>query len=295
MQSEIEAIRVLLAAKPRPVGWTERRQRIEEVGSVWPVATDVAIKPLAADGVAGEFSIVPGSDASKVLLFFHGGGYCSGSLVSHRRMVTEAGRACGARTLAIAYRLAPENPFPAALDDALGAWRFLRNSGVDAQKIVVGGDSAGGGLTLALLQHLRDAGEELPACAWIVSPWTDLTLSGATLLSKDSADPIIHKPYLEELAQAYVPFGMDRKDPRLSPLFANLRGLPPLLIQAGSEETLLDDAVRFAGAAGAAQVAANLEIWPQMIHAWPMWNAHLQAGRDALSHAGAFIGLHIAR
>jgi acetyl esterase/lipase len=196
-------------------------------------------------------------------------------------MVTEAGRACGARTLAIAYRLAPENPFPAALDDALGAWRFLRNSGVDAQKIVVGGDSAGGGLTLALLQHLRDAGEELPACAWIVSPWTDLTLSGATLLSKDSADPIIHKPYLEELAQAYVPFGMDRKDPRL--------------IQVGSEETLLDDAVRFAGAAGAAQVAANLEIWPQMIHAWPMWNAHLQAGRDALSHAGAFIGLHIAR
>ena len=295
MQSEIEAIRVLLAAKPRPVGWTERRQRIEEVGSVWPVATDVAIKPLAADGVAGEFSIVPGSDASKVLLFFHGGGYCSGSLVSHRRMVTEAGRACGARTLAIAYRLAPENPFPAALDDALGAWRFLRNSGVDAQKIVVGGDSAGGGLTLALLQHLRDAGEELPACAWLVSPWTDLTLSGATLLSKDSADPIIHKPYLEELAQAYVPFGMDRKDPRLSPLFANLRGLPPLLIQVGSEETLLDDAVRFAGAAGAAQVAANLEIWPQMIHAWPMWNAHLQAGRDALSHAGAFIGLHIAR
>ena len=295
MQSEIEAIRVLLAAKPRPVGWTERRQRIEEVGSVWPVATDVAIKPLAADGVAGEFSIVPGSDAFKVLLFFHGGGYCSGSLVSHRRMVTEAGRACGARTLAIAYRLAPENPFPAALDDALGAWRFLRNSGVDAQKIVVGGDSAGGGLTLALLQHLRDAGEELPACAWIVSPWTDLTLSGATLLSKDSADPIIHKPYLEELAQAYVPFGMDRKDPRLSPLFANLRGLPPLLIQVGSEETLLDDAVRFAGAAGAAQVAANLEIWPQMIHAWPMWNAHLQAGRDALSHAGAFIGLHIPR
>jgi acetyl esterase/lipase len=295
MQSEIEAIRVLLAAKPRPVGWTERRQRIEEVGSVWPVATDVTIKLVVADGVAGEFSIVPGSDTSKVLLFFHGGGYCSGSLVSHRRMVTEAGRAFGARTLAIAYRLAPENPFPAALDDALGAWRFLRNSGVDAQKIVVGGDSAGGGLTLALLQRLRDAGEELPACAWLVSPWTDLTLSGATLLSKDSADPIIHKPYLEELAQAYVPFGMDRKDPRLSPLFANLRGLPPLLIQVGSEETLLDDAVRFAGAAGAAQVAANLEIWPQMIHAWPMWNAHLQAGRDALSHAGAFIGLHIAR
>ena len=123
MQSEIEAIRVLLAAKPRPVGWTERRQRIEEVGSVWPVATDVAIKPLAADGVAGEFSIVPGSDASKVLLFFHGGGYCSGSIVSHRRMVTEAGRAAGARTLAVAYRLAPEHPFPAAYDDAFAAWK----------------------------------------------------------------------------------------------------------------------------------------------------------------------------
>jgi epsilon-lactone hydrolase len=292
-QSEIEAVRAMLASKPRPIGWTERRQRIEEVGSIWPVASDVAFDPLSADGLAGEFSIVPDSDSSRILLFFHGGGYCSGSLVSHRRMVTEAGRAFGVRTLAIDYRLAPEHPYPAALEDALCAWRFLRNSGVAARKIVVGGDSAGGGLTLALLQYLRDAGEDLPACGWIVSPWTDLTLSGATLLSKDAADPIIHKSYLEELAQAYVPAGMDRKDPRLSPLFADLRGLPPLLIQVGSEETLLDDAVRFAGAAGAAQVATTFEIWPQMIHAWPLWNARLQAGREALSHAGAFVGLHI--
>jgi acetyl esterase/lipase len=292
-QSEIEAVRAMLASKPRPSGWTERRQRIEEVGSIWPVAVDVAFDPLSAEGLSGEFSIVPNSDPSKILLFFHGGGYCSGSLVSHRRMVTEAGRAFGVRTLAIDYRLAPEHPFPASLEDALCAWRLLRNSGVAARKIVVGGDSAGGGLTLALLQYLRDAGEALPACAWLVSPWTDLTLSGATLLSKDAADPIIHKSYLEELAQAYVPAGMDRKDPRLSALFADLRGLPPLLIQVGSEETLLDDAVRLAGAAGAAQVATTVEIWPQMIHAWPMWNARLQAGREALAHASAFVGLHI--
>lgn len=293
-ESEIEAIRILLASKPRPIGWAERRRRIDEVGSTWPVADDISLEPVDADGVPGEFSLAPGSDPSKVLLFFHGGGYCSGSVLSHRRMATEAGRACGTRALAVAYRLAPEHPFPAALDDAIRAWGFLRASGIAAEKIIIGGDSAGGGLTLALLQHLRDAGAETAACAWLASPWTDLTLSGGTLLTKDSADPLIHKPYLEELAQAYVPAGVDRKDPRISALFGDLRGLPPLLIQVGSEETLLDDAVRCAQVAGAAQVETTLEIWPQMIHAWPMWNARLQAGRDALAHLGAFARRHIA-
>src|SRR5208283_4179311 len=175
----------------------------------------------------------PGSDPSRVLMFFHGGGYCSGSIVSHRRMVTEAGRAAKIRTLAVAYRLAPEHPFPAALDDALAAWRFLRAQGIAAAKIAVGGDSAGGGLTVALIDRLRQAGEDLPACAWLCSPWTDLTMSGATLATKDSVDPLIHKAYLEELAAAYVPAGIDRKDPRVSPLFADLKGLPPVLIQVG--------------------------------------------------------------
>jgi acetyl esterase/lipase len=287
--TEIDSIRALLGAKPRPVGWNERRQRLDEVGSVWPVADDVALETVDVDGVPGEFSTVPGSDPSRILLFFHGGGYCSGSILSHRRMATEAGRAGGVRTLAIGFRLAPEHPFPAAYDDALTAWRWLRKQGISARQIAVGGDSAGGGLTLALTLRLRDAGEEVPGCLWLASPWTDLTMSGATLATKDAVDPLIHKGYLGELADAYVPASMARTDPRISPLFADLRGLPPTLIQVGSAETLLDDSVRFAGAAGAAGVAVTLEIWPNMIHAWALWNAKLEAGRQSLANVGVFM------
>src|SRR5262245_58610944 len=154
-QSEIEAIRALLSSKPRPIGWPERRKRIDEVGAVWPVADDVELTAVDVNGLHGEYSIVPGSDPSRVLIFFHGGGYCSGSIRSHRRLVTEAGRAAAMRTLAVDYRLAPEHPFPAAYDDALTAWRFLRKQGVPAAQIVIGGDSAGAGLTLGLIGRLR--------------------------------------------------------------------------------------------------------------------------------------------
>jgi epsilon-lactone hydrolase len=288
-QSEIEAVRALLGSKPRPIGWTERRQRLDEVGSVWPVADDITLEPVDVDGVPGEWSIAPGSNASRILMFFHGGGYCSGSILSHRRLVTEAGRAAGVRTLAIAYRLAPEHPFPAALEDALTAWHFLRRQDIAAKHIVVGGDSAGGGLTLALISQLQEAGEERPACMWVLSPWTDLTMSGSTLATKDSVDPIIHGGYLHELADAYLPGSQDRKDPRVSPLYADLKALPPVLIQVGSDETLLADATRLAAAAGAADVAVTLEVWPHMIHAWPLWNAHLEPGRQALAKAGTFM------
>jgi acetyl esterase/lipase len=288
-QSEIDAVRALLGAKPRPVGWEERRRRIDEVGSAWPVADDIKLDAVDLDGVRAEWSLTPGADPSRVLMFFHGGGYCSGSIVSHRRMATEAGRAGGLRALAVGYRLAPEHPFPAALDDALTAWRSLRKQGYPASRIAVGGDSAGGGLTLALAGELKRAGEELPSCLWLVSPWTDLTMSGATLASKSAIDPLIHKEYLEELAHAYLPEGIDRKDPRVSPLYADLARLPPTLIQVGSAESLLDDSARFAAAAGAADVSVTLEIWPHMIHAWPMWNARLEPGRRALASAGAFI------
>jgi acetyl esterase/lipase len=189
--------------------------------------------------------------------------------------------------------LAPEHPFPAAFEDARTAWRYLRKNGIAAAHIAVGGDSAGGGLTVALLAALRDAREELPGCAWLISPWTDLTMSGSTLVSKDVVDPLIHKGYLEELAAAYLPAGMNRRDPRVSPLYADLRGLSPMLIQVGSDETLLEDATRFAAAAGAANVAVTLEIWPDMIHAWPLWNARLEAGRRALASAGAFMRRHL--
>ena len=289
-QSEIEGIRALLSSKPRPVGWLERRKRLDDVGSVWPVAEDVELTAVDVNGVPGEWSIAPGSDSARVLMFFHGGGYCSGSIVSHRRLVTEAGRAAGVRTLAIGYRLAPEHPFPAAYDDAATGWRFLRDRNVPAGHIALGGDSAGAGLTVALITRLRDAHEELPGCAWLISPWTDLTMSCSTVFTKDAIDPLIHKQYLNELADAYLPAGIDRKDPRVSPLYADLKSFPPTLIQVGSAETLLDDATRFAAVAGTADVRVTLEIWPHMIHAWPLWNAHLEPGRRALASAGAFIG-----
>ena len=234
-QSEIDAVRALLSSKPRPVGWPARRKRLDEVGTVWPVADDVEFTAVDVNGMPGEYSVVPGSDPSRVLMFFHGGGYCSGSIQSHRRLVTEAGRAARMRTLAVGYRLAPEHPFPAAYDDALTAWRFLRNQGIAAAHIAIGGDSAGAGLTLGLIGRLRDGHEELPACAWLISPWTDLTMSGSTLASKAAVDPLIHKEYLNELADAYLPAGMDRKDPRVSPLYADFRNFPPMLIQVGSE------------------------------------------------------------
>lgn len=292
-RSEIQAIRDLLSSKPRPVGWAQRRARLDEVGAYWPVADDVELNPVDLDGVPGEWSMVPGTDPSRVLMFFHGGGYCSGSIRSHRRMATEAARAAGVRTLAVGYRLAPEHPFPAARDDALTAWHWLRRQGIDAAHIAVGGDSAGANLSVALINQLRADSEELPACAWLVSPWTDLTMSGSTMTTKDAVDPLMHKGYLEELANAYVPAGMESNDPRISVLYAELHGLPPALIQVGSEETLLDDASRFATAAGAADVPVTLEIWPHMIHAWHLWNAHLDAGRRALASAAAFIRRHL--
>ncbi|HEY6664216.1 MAG TPA: alpha/beta hydrolase [Propionibacteriaceae bacterium] len=292
-RSEIQAIRDLLSSKPRPVGWAQRRARLDEVGAYWPVADDVELNPVDLDGVPGEWSMVPGTDPSRVLMFFHGGGYCSGSIRSHRRMATEAARAAGVRTLAVAYRLAPEHPFPAARDDALTAWHWLAKQGIDAAHIAVGGDSAGANLSVALINQLRADSEELPACAWLVSPWTDLTMSGSTMTTKDAVDPLMHKGYLEELANAYVPAGMESNDPRISVLYAELHGLPPALIQVGSEETLLDDASRFATAAGAADVPVTLEIWPHMIHAWHLWNAHLDAGRRALASAAAFIRRHL--
>jgi len=190
-------------------------------------------------------------------------------------------------------RLAPEHPFPAACDDVLTAWRFLRDQNIPAAHIAIGGDSAGAGLTLALIGRLRDAQENLPGCAWLISPWTDLTMSGPALSSRDAVDPLIHKEYLIELADAYLPAGMDRKDPRVSPLYADLKGFPPVIIQVGSAEALLDDATRFAAVAGAADVRVTLEIWPQMIHAWPLWNARLEPGRLALASAGAFIRQHL--
>ncbi len=288
----LAAVRALLAAETRPVGWPARRRRLDTVASIDGVAADIALEACRFDHVSAEWSLAPGSDPTRVLLFFHGGGYCSGSLESHRGMVAESGRAAGMRTLAVGYRLAPEDPFPAALDDALAAYEFLLEDGMDPGRIAIGGDSAGGGITLATLVRLREAGRPLPACAWLISPWVDLEMTGTTLDSKAEVDPLIHRAYLTELASAYLA-GESPRNPLASPLHADLNGLPPVLIQVGSDETLLDDAVRIAGRLGAADVAAMLEIWPHMIHAWHLWAVRLKDGREAIARAGAFLAAHV--
>jgi acetyl esterase/lipase len=285
---EIDSVRQLLTSLPRPTGFAERRARIDTVASIDGVAPDIAFERVELGSCEGESSLAPGSDPAKVLLFFHGGGYCSGSIRSHRGMVSETGRAAKVRTLAVGYRLAPENPFPAALDDAVAAFEFLLAQGVAASHIAIAGDSAGGGISLSTMARLRDAGKPLPGAAWLVSPWVDLEMTGATIDSKAAIDPLIHREYLQELAAAYLS-GASPRDPQASPLYAELGRLPPVLIQVGSAETLLDDSIRIAGRLGAADVAVRLEVWPHMIHAWHLWSARLTAGRAAIASAAAFI------
>lgn len=291
--SEIDGVRALLSSQPRPGSLAERRARLDAVASVDGVAPDVAFERVTIGACEAEWSLAPGSDPGKVLLFFHGGGYCSGSIRSHRGMVSEMGRAAKVRTLALGYRLAPENPFPAALDDASAAFVFLLDRGHAASSVAIGGDSAGGGLSLALMIRQRDGGRPLPACAWLVSPWVDLEMTGATLDSKAAIDPLIHRDYLQQLAQNYLA-GRDPRDPLVSPLHANLTGLPPVLLQVGSAETLLDDAIRIAGRLGDADVTTELQVWPRMIHAWHLWSARLSAGRAATASAAAFIAGYLA-
>ena len=267
-------------------------------------APPVAIAERRDIEIVGEGRIVPArlyhpkpGEILPIVLFFHGGGWVHGTLDTHDRLAARLAVAAECAVLSVDYRLAPEHPFPAAIEDAMLALQWVRQHhgaiGGDAGRIGLAGDSAGGNLTAVLINALRKRKEDGPACAWLASPWTDLTMSGASLTTKDALDPIIHKGYLDELADAFVPAAIARNDPRISPLFSDLHGFPPTLVQAGSHETLLDDATRFAAALGAADVDVTLEIWPEMIHAWPLWNAHLEPGRRALERAGTFIRRHI--
>ena len=291
--ADIAAIRALLAGRPRPTSAAERRERLDEFGRALGVPKDARLGPTEINGVPAEWSTTPEADAGRAILYLHGGGYMAGSIVSHRYVAIEIGRAAQARTLALGYRLAPEHPYPAQLEDALAAYQSLRDQGFAPGTIAVGGDSAGGNLTLALLLALRTRGLPLPCCGWLISPWTDLTATGASMQTKAAVDPMIQKPYLLELAHAFAG-GKDLDDPLISPQRADLSGLPPLLIQVGSEETLLDDAVTLAGRAGAAGVAVTLEVWPDMIHAFPMFFPRVAVSRQATAAAGGFIRRHLA-
>jgi len=287
-ENEIAALRALLMMRPRPTSVAERRERLNALGNAYRPAEDVSLEPVSADGVPAEWSTTPGSDGSRVLLYLHGGGFSAGSIVSHRAMVTETGRAAQARTLAIDYRRTPEHPFPAALDDALRAYRWLLAQGVRPDRIAIGGDSAGGGLTLAVMVSLRESGLPLPACGWCISPWVDMEARGESYATKAAIDPMISREYVLELAGWYLG-GTASRTPLAAPLYADLKGLPPLLIQVGSAETLLDDSIQMAARAGAADVRVTLEVWPQMIHAWPLFHQQLADGRRAIAVAGSFI------
>jgi acetyl esterase/lipase len=225
------------------------------------------------------------------MLYLHGGGYVVGSIATHRGLAGRLSQAAAARVLLVDYRLAPEHPFPAAVDDAASAYRWLLAQGIESARLVIAGDSAGGGLTIATLVALRDAGVPLPAAAVCLSPWVDLEGSGDSVTTKAAADPLVQKDMLLQLGAWYLA-GADPRTPLAAPLYADLRRLPPLLIQVGTAEILLDDATRLAEKATAAGVKVTLESWEDMIHVWQLFAPMLPEGQQAIERIGVFVQQH---
>jgi monoterpene epsilon-lactone hydrolase len=286
--AEISALRAKLAARPRSDDYMQRRKDIDARGAEYGVASDVAVEPVNANGVRAEWTSTPDADRDAAVLYLHGGGFVIGSLDSHRHLVAEAGRAAKAWTLALDYRLAPEHPFPAAVEDAVAAYRFLLSRGYRPERLALGGDSAGGGLVVSAMIAIRDQGLPQPGCGWCISPWVDLEAIGETMATKAAADPTVQKAGILDMARLYLN-GADPRSPLAAPIYADLTGLAPLLIQVGAAETLLDDAIRLAKVAGAADVRVELQIWPEMIHVWHLFHPELPAGRQAIQQGGAFI------
>jgi monoterpene epsilon-lactone hydrolase len=286
--AEIGALRAKLAARPRSDDYRQRRKDIDARGLAYGVPADVEVEPVTAGGVRAEWTTTPSAARDAALLYLHGGGYVIGSLDSHRHLVAEAGRACGIAALALDYRLAPEHPFPAAVEDALAGYRFLLGRGLAPGRITIAGDSAGGGLVVAAMLAIRDAGLAQPSCGWCISPWVDMEALGETMTSRALADPTVQRAGLLDMAGLYLN-GADPRSPLAAPIYADLTGLAPLMIQVGACETLLDDALRLAGAAGAADLRVDLQIWPEMIHVWHLFHPELTAGRDAIAAGAAFV------
>jgi epsilon-lactone hydrolase len=290
---EIGALCAKLASRPRSDDYRQRRKEIDARGLQYGLAPDVAVEPVTANGVRAEWTTTPQADQDAALLYLHGGGYVIGSLDSHRHLVSEAGRTAMSRALSLDYRLAPEHPFPAAVEDALSGYRFLLARGYRPRRIVIAGDSAGGGLVVSAMIATRDAGLPQPGCGWCISPWVDLEATGETMSTKAAADPIVQRPGILDMARLYLN-GADPTSPLAAPIHADLSGLAPLLIQVGAAETLLDDAIRLAKIAGAADVRVDLQIWPEMIHVWHLFHPELKAGLRALEQGGSFVRAMIA-
>ena len=255
-----------------------------------------ALGPGGADGVDAEWMRLEPGEPAGTLLYLHGGGYFQGSPVTHRRLVAALSKAGGVQSLNVNYRLAPENPFPAAVEDALAAYRWLISplgGDEDPQRVIVAGDSAGGGLTAALLVALRDAGDPLPAGAHLISPWTDLAGTGESMRTRAAADPFIDPAQSPNAAARYAG-GADLTNPLVSPLYADLAGLPPLLIHVGDAEVLLDDSTRLAERAIVAGVPVELQIWDGAFHVFQMLVGMIPEADEAVAQAGAWMAKQLS-
>jgi epsilon-lactone hydrolase len=258
-----------------------------------PIATDVEHLPTTIGGVPGIDVAIRGIDASNTILYFHGGVYVIGTAAASVPLVSDLARRAQVKAVTLDYRLGPEDPYPAAVDDARAAYEGLLAQGVGAGQIALAGESAGGGLVVATLLALRDAGTPLPSSAFLMSPYADLTLAGETIIERQAIDPILTPEGLRLRVPDYVGRA-DAADPLISPIFGDLGGLPPLLIQVGSHEILLSDALRLAGRAAIDEVPVTLEVVPGVPHVFQGFAAMLDEGADALDRASAFLKAHFA-
>jgi acetyl esterase/lipase len=284
-------IREFLLARrdaPPPTTVEEARANLEAMASLAPLPPDLQVEEVVADGVPGEWLTPPGVSGERVILHLHGGGYVMGSCNTERDLAVRLGAASDAHVLSIEYRLAPEHPFPAALEDSVAACRWLLNADVPPERLAITGASAGGGLAAATLLSLRDAGEPLPAAAVLISPWADLLCTGDSMVTRAEVDPWLN-PQTAKLGARFYLGGADGRLPLASPVYADLTGLPPLLIHAGDDEVLLDDSTRLAERARAAGVEVTLDVWDGMWHAWHAFAFMLPEGEQAIEEIGRFI------
>jgi acetyl esterase/lipase len=280
------------SAFPADSDVAEQRRLLRAAVSAQPLPADVTVTAGALGGVPTAEITVDGIEPRHVVLYFHGGVYVLGDAFLSADLASQVGRRTSAKVISVDYRLAPEHPYPAAVDDALAAYRALLDNGMAPSDIVFAGESAGGGLAVVNMVNARDHGLPLPAGAYVMSPYADLTLAGTTLETKREVDPLFTRELLQARVTDYTA-GQDASLGLISPIFADLSGLPPLIIQAGSHELLLDDAVRLAGQAAAADVEVTLEITPGVPHVFQAYSAILDEGAAALDRAGRFLSAQL--
>jgi acetyl esterase/lipase len=269
------------------------RTDLEETMAQYGPRVELESSTVRAGGVPAEWLVVPGSRTDRVVLYFHGGAYCLGSLDTHRGLAATVASAAQARALLIDYRLAPEHRFPAAVLDAQAAYAWLLDQGTVPEQVALAGDSAGGGLLLALMVSLRDAGQPLPAAGVCLSPWADLSLSGRSWTTNARRELLLSSVKLRQMGQLYLG-DADPLTPLASPLYADLAELPPLLIQVGGDEALLSDAEEVALRAKAAGVEVELEVWPGMFHVWQLTSRVIPEARQAIERIGVFLQARFA-